>query len=228
MPKRFHVDDIRYAPQLLIWGALGHALVVADIIRLVGHYKLVGFLDDVNPDRAGADYCGLPILGGKEQLDILFQKRVHHIIFGFGDCNARLRLAQEVRAKGFKLATAIHPRTVIASDVKINEGTVVAAGAVINPGVRIGENVIINTCASIDHECVIEDGAHICPGVHMAGNVVVGRAAWVGIGATVIENVRIGAYSLIGAGAVVVSDIPEHVVAYGIPARVWRRIKAGG
>jgi acetyltransferase-like isoleucine patch superfamily enzyme len=36
--------------------------------------------------------------------------------------------------------------------------------------------------------------------------------------------VRVGRYSLIGAGAVVVRDIPDRVVAYGVPARVIRAI----
>ena len=37
-----------------------------------------------------------------------------------------------------RLATLIHPETVIAESVVIGAGTVVMAGTVINPGVRIG------------------------------------------------------------------------------------------
>jgi acetyltransferase-like isoleucine patch superfamily enzyme len=51
----------------------------------------------------------------------------------------------------------------------------------------------------------------------------VGRGAWVGIGATVIDNIKIGAGAMIGAGAVVVRDIPEKAVACGVPARVVRK-----
>jgi acetyltransferase EpsM len=96
------------------------------------------------------------------------------------------------------------------------------AGAVINPGVKLGENVIVNTCASVDPECVIEDGAHICPGIHLGGKVSVGRAIWIGIGTTVKERVTVGAGTLIGAGSVVVDDIPDNVIAYGALARVVR------
>jgi len=210
--------------KLLIWGASGHALVVADIIRLQRIYEIIGFLDNVNPQHHGENFCGLPILGGQEQLDICKDKGIEYIIFGFGDCQARLKFSDLVRGKGFSLATAIHPNAIIAADVKVPPGTVITAGAVVNPGVRIGQNVIINTCASVDHECVIEDGAHICPGVRLAGRVTVGRAAWVGIGATVKDRVRIGAGALIGAGAVVINDIPDGVVAYGVPARVISKI----
>jgi len=208
--------------KLVIWGASGHALVVADIIRSRGEYEIVGFLDDVNPERHGTEFCGAPVLGGQEQLDVLKRMGVNHLIFGFGDCEARLRLSELVRAKEFCLATAIHPHAIVATDVPVGRGTVVAAGAVVNPGSRIGENVIINTCASIDHECVIEEGVHICPGVHLGGRVIVGRGAWIGIGATIKDRVRIGARSLIGAGSLVLNDIPDDVVAYGVPAKVMK------
>jgi len=212
------------AGKLAIWGASGHAKVVADIIRLRAEYEIVGFLDSINPERCGMEFCGARILGGEEQLDRLLDQGIDHIILGFGDCAARLRLAELATSKGFKLVSAIHPNSIIASDVNILPGTVVAAGAVINSASQIGENVIINTSASVDHDCYIADGAHICPGVHLAGNVKVGRGAWVGIGASVINHISIGSGAYIGAGAVVVKDIPDLMLAYGNPAKVKRSI----
>lgn len=213
-----------HSNKLVIWGAGGHAIVVADIIRLRGDYEIIGFLDDVNPVRYNTDFCGVPILGGQEQLDILRRRGVDCLILAFGDCQARLRLSELVREKGFYLATAIHPQAIVAADVQVGPGTVIAAGAVVNPGGKIGENVIINTCASVDHNCIVEDGAHIAPGAHLAGKVIVGCAARIGIGAIITEHVRIGAGSVIGAGAVVLNDIPENIVAYGVPAKVIRKI----
>jgi UDP-N-acetylbacillosamine N-acetyltransferase len=214
--------------KLVIWGASGHALVVADAVRARGEYEVVGFIDDLSPERAGSRFCGATILGGREQLDMLAREGVNNLIFGFGNCHARLELAEPAREKGFQLAVVVHPHAVVASGVSLGQGSFVAAGAVVNPAARVGENVIINTGASVDHECVIEDGAHICPGVHLAGRVSVGRAVWVGIGATVSDGVRIGAGSFVGAGAVVLKDIPEGVLAYGVPARVIRKMKADG
>lgn len=211
---------MEHRQKLVIWGASGHALVVADIVRLVGEYEIVGFLDDINPDRHNAQFCGARVLGGQEQLDVLQRMGVRHLIFGLGNCEARLRLSALVSKKGFSLATAVHPCATVAIDVPVGQGTVIAAGAVVNPGSRIGENVIVNTCASVDHECVIGDGAHICPGVNLAGGVTVGRGAWIGIGAVVVNRVRIGAGAFVGAGAVVTKDIPDGVIAHGVPARV--------
>jgi sugar O-acyltransferase (sialic acid O-acetyltransferase NeuD family) len=210
--------------KLVIWGASGHALVVADILRLQGNYELVGFLDDLAPQRHGTEFNGLPIIGGREQLNRLDELGVSHMIIGFGNCAARLSMAALVREKGFSLATAIHPNAVLADEVLVGCGTVIAAGVVVNPRARIRENVIINTAASVDHDCVIEDGAHLCPGTHLAGGVIIGRGAWIGIGAVVSDHLQIGANSIIGAGAVVTHDIPNNVVAYGVPAKVIRKI----
>jgi acetyltransferase-like isoleucine patch superfamily enzyme len=49
----------------------------------------------------------------------------------------------------------------------------------------------------------------------------------VGIGAVVRHGVRIGEWSVIGAGAVVLEDVPELVVAWGVPSRVVRARKRG-
>jgi UDP-N-acetylbacillosamine N-acetyltransferase len=206
--------------KLVIWGASGHALVVADILKLTSEYDVVGFVDNVNPISLETHFCGLPVFGKGPLKEQLQQIGVSHVIIAIGDCKARLRLAAWSCSQGFFLATAVHPNASIAKDVSLGAGSVVAAGAVINPGAVIGENVIVNTSASIDHECILDDGVHICPGAHLAGRVHVGRASWIGIGAAVVDRVRIGSDVMIGAGTVVVKDIPDSVLAYGVPAKV--------
>jgi acetyltransferase-like isoleucine patch superfamily enzyme len=50
--------------------------------------------------------------------------------------------------------------------------------------------------------------------------VVVRRGAYIGAGAVILQGVTIGECAVVGAGAVVVENIPAHVVAVGVPARV--------
>lgn len=209
--------------KLVIWGAGGHATVVADIVRLSGHHKIVAFVDD-SPNGRTAQLFGAPIIREREGLAQILRGGAREIIIAIGDCAARLHLASVAREMGFRLASAIHPRAIVASTAEIGAGTVIAAGAVVNPGAVLGENVIVNTCASVDHDCVLEDGVHICPGAHLAGNVTVRRGVWVGIGATVIEGIEIGKGSMIAAGGVVVSDIADGVLAKGVPVKVSRKI----
>lgn len=211
------------AHRIIIWGASGHALVVADIMRLSGTYEIVAFVDDVNPSRSNTTFQGVPVVG-REQLDRLRDDGVEYLIVAVGDCATRMKLAEVAREKGFTLATAIHPRAVVAGDVKIGSGTVVMAGAVINPGSWINSNVIINTSAAVDHECLIADGAHIGPGVNLGGNVKIGSGSWIGIGAKIKDGVNVGARAIVGAGAVVLRDVPAETVVFGVPAKVQRKI----
>src|SRR5436305_11387443 len=111
--------------KLVIWGAASHALIVADIIRLRGEYEIVGFLDSINPERAGQSFCDSSVLGGGEQLDLLREQGVEHFICAITVGRVRLELSALARSKGFHLATAIHPQSVIAPSVRLGAGTVI-------------------------------------------------------------------------------------------------------
>ncbi len=88
--------------------------------------------------------------------------------------------------------------------------------------------MVINTAATVDHDCLIEDFAHIGPGSHLAGAVTVGRGAQVGIGASAVPGVHIGCWTVVGAGATVVQDLPSDVIAAGTPAvPIGDRVMAG-
>ena len=93
------------------------------------------------------------------------------------------------------------------------------AGAVVQAGAAIGNHVIINTCASVDHDCVVSDYCHVAPGVHLGGAVKLEEGGPLGIGSCVIGLRTIGAWSTVGAGAAVVKDLAPGTVAIGVPAR---------
>lgn len=207
----------------VIWGAGGHAKVVAEILRLRGH-EVVGFIDDVNEERKNREFFGATVLGGHEVLDDLLRAGVTNAVVGFGHNNLRLQIAEMLAGFGFKLVSAVHPSAVCASDVSIGENTVVAAGVVIGPSTQVGRSAIVNTHASLDHDCRVGDGAHIGPGAIVTGGVDIGECAWIGAGAVVADHKRIGAESIVGAGAVVVKDVPSAVVAMGVPARITRNV----
>lgn len=206
--------------KLVIWGASGHARVVADIARLDERYDLVGFLDDTQPEKGEKTYLGLPVWHTREDLERLCEKGVRNLFIGVGDNRARLRLAQWGQEQGFTFPALVHPRAVVAADVSLGEGAMVAACAVINPGSEVEPFAIINTSSSVDHDCHVGRGVHVGPGARLAGWVTVLEAAFIGVGCSVLPHVTIGAYAQIGAGAVVVRDVQDGVLAYGVPARI--------
>jgi len=211
--------------KIVIWGRGGHAKVVTDILKLGGTFEVAGYLDDVNPPRPGETYLDRPVFFGREHLPILMTEGIHHLVLGFGDCRMRLELMDYVKDMGFELPVVRHPSAVVAGDVKVGEGTVIAAGAVVAVGVDVGRCAIVNTLASVDHNSTVGDGAHLSPGARLAGDVQVGRGVWIGIGSAVTDKLALGDGCVLGAGSVVVSDIPERVLAYGVPARVIRELQ---
>ena len=83
----------------------------------------------------------------------------------------------------------------------------------------IGVNCIINTAANVDHDCILADHIHICPGVNLAGGIKIGSNTMVGIGASIIPELQIGCNVVVGAGSTVIADIPDNTVVVGVPAR---------
>lgn len=61
-------------------------------------------------------------------------------------------------------------------------------------------------------------------GIRNIAPVCILRGAWLGQGAVICPGVTIGRNSVVGANSVVISDIPDHCVASGVPARVIKRI----
>jgi acetyltransferase EpsM len=214
------------ATRIVIIGAGGHGLVVADILRAARAadasptFDIVGALDD-NPALTGTRILDIPVLGTTQ----LLSRTAHDgFVVAIGDNAIRERMAIELGAE--RLFAARHPHASVGAAVEIGPGSMISAGVVIAPAVRIGTGVILNTRCSIDHECLIGSFAHIAPGATLGGNVTVGVRALIGLGASVMPGRRVGANTIIGAGAVVADDIPDGVVAVGVPARVTRHVAA--
>lgn len=203
--------------RIIIVGAGGHGVVVADIVR-----DAVCFVD-TSPLKAGSRLLGLPVLG----LSALQETEHEGVIVAIGDNALRRSITEQLLASGERLVSAIHPSAIVAASASIAEGAVVSAGAIVMPRAVVGRGVILNTKSSIDHDCAIGDFAHIAPGATLGGKVRIGEETLIGTGASVVAGMTVGSRSVIGAGAVVVRDIPDDVVAFGVPARITSDRRSG-
>ena len=192
--------------KVYLYGASGHAKVVADLARL-NHVDVPCMVDD---NESVKSLVGKPVVHCADGLSPM--------IVTIGNCQTRRSVVQSLGAIDFM--SLVHPSAILADSVQIGRGTVIMAGTIVNPYAVIGDHCIINTGASIDHECVIHDFVHIAPHVTLCGAVEVGEGTWVGAGVTVLQGIHIGKDCFIGAGAVVVRDVPDGTLCYGNPARV--------
>lgn len=69
--------------------------------------------------------------------------------------------------------------------------------------------------ATVDHGCVLSDFVHLRPGVNLGSQVSVGVKGWLGVGATVINNININGEVLVGAGGVAVRDLAQLTIYSG-------------
>lgn len=94
--------------------------------------------------------------------------------------------------------------------------------------ITIEKNVLIGDYTrvhSINHTYK-ERGTPLHARDHVRNKIHIQENAWVGSGVMIINNTTIGKGSVIGANAVVNKNIPDFVVAVGIPAKVIKKIHA--
>lgn len=190
---------------IAIYGASGHGKVVADIAMTNGYDEVI-FIDD----------------GDNSYLN--FQEYIklytYPIALGIGENSIRKILYEKIKAENLEVKTLVHIKAIVAKDVILKEGVVIMPGVVVNTGSTIGIGSILNTSSVVEHDCEIGDFVHISPNSALAGDVCVKDMVLVGIGSSIIQGKTIGINSVIGAGSVVISDIPDNVVSYGVPAKV--------
>ena len=215
------------APVIVI-GAGGHAVVVADALLAAGR-TVLGFVDD-DPAKAGSHVLGLPVLGNDAALKAHLGRGVElaNGIGGPGTADSvsqgtlRRRVQHRLSALGWTFAAVRHPGAIVASSAELGASTQVFAGAVVQPFARIGDGAIVNTRAVIEHHARVGAFAHIAPGAVLCGEVRVGEEAHVGAGAVVRQGIDLAARVVVGAGAAVVRDVQSGMVA-GVPARTLPR-----
>lgn len=195
---------------MILYGASGHARVIAEIILATGTGDIEFWDNAVKPDIWGykvlkpADHDGA---ANRE------------LIISIGNNRVRRNIADKLSGN-FVFANAIHPSAIVSQHAVVAAGTVIMANVSVNCDTRIGEHVILNTNCSVDHDCIIDDFVHVSPNAALAGNVEVGEGTHIGIGACVIQGIKIGKWATIGAGAVIITDVPDCAVVVGNPGRI--------
>jgi len=201
-------------------GSLGReslAIFLADN-SVEGDWEVLGFLDE-DSGKWGTRVCDKPVLGGLDWFSGADRLAVRTLC-AIGDPCARRSVVQKLTRLGVGFCTVIHPSVSFSPWVDVGVGCVIMAGSVLSTQVRIGAHVVINPGCTISHDSTLSDFCYISPGCNLTGNVVLDVGVSLGANVSVIPGKKVGAWSVVGAGAVVISDIPERVVAAGVPCEI--------
>lgn len=207
-------------PQFILWGGTGQAKVLHEALMWSG-LAVVLIVDNRG---LPSPLPHIPIVKGLSGLENWLRKHTGMPLAGLaamGGNNGKDRLIVMDYFQKFNIVnyTLVHERAFVAKDARIGEGSQILAQGAVCTHTVLARGVIVNTSASIDHDCYVEDGVHIAPGAKIAGEVTIGRCAFIGTGATVLPGIHIGEQAIVGAGAVVTKNVLPGAVIVGNPAR---------
>lgn len=205
--------------KVVVAGAGAHCKVVLDQIFAAGEYEVRGLLDQCR----GSELLGIPILGGDELMEPLYQEGVCYGFVAIGNNLVREKITVKMKKIGYQMISVVSKHAVVSPFAAIGAGTLVMPGAIVNACAHIGKGCILNTNCSVDHDCVVGDFVHIAPGCAVSGTTTIGVRSFLGTGACAIDRLHIGHDVMLGAGAVATADIPDNCTAVGVPAKVIKR-----
>ena len=207
--------------QLIMVGGGGHCRSLIEVAESAG-YAVLGVLD--LPENVGKEFLSTQVIGTDDDIPAYVDQAEFVIAVGsIKDPSTRIRLFEQVKAAGGKLATVVASTARVSKYATLGEGTVVMHRALVNAGAKVGSNVILNSFADIEHDSVIGDHCHVSTGAIVNGGCRVGSACFVGSGAVLVQGINVGEGIVIGAGSLVVGNISTKGVYAGNPAILFAK-----
>jgi sugar O-acyltransferase (sialic acid O-acetyltransferase NeuD family) len=193
--------------RVAIVGAGGYGRVALDVL-LAGGFggRILGFYDDAHAALSGK-VRGFPILGDVGMLKSMLSVEPVHVVVAITDNEARLRVANSLRALGGQFLSAVHPAASVSDVAVVGDGCVVAAGATVHPEAAVGSHCFLGPGSVVDRDAEVGAGTWISAG------------AIVGSGARIGARVILGQNSSVGRKTVVDGDVEvgalQHVAREG-------------
>lgn len=207
----------------LIVGAGGFGREVLSWALAVSNpeWNIAGFLD-LNTSALHGKNMPLGVIGDpsnwEPQADDIF-------LCGIGDSATRLRVCGELRERGARFVSVVHPTVTLGLNSSIGDGCVVAPHAVISVNATLASFVLVNIAASVGHDTVVEEGATISSHCDLMGHARLGRGAFMGSHSCVLPSISVGEFAIVGAGSAVVRKVASRTTVMGVPAQLLFKLE---
>jgi sugar O-acyltransferase (sialic acid O-acetyltransferase NeuD family) len=157
-----------------------------------------------------------------EELDELFDTEIFKVFVAvtYTQLNrVRTRLYNEIKKKGFSLASYISSNAFVWNNVEIGENCFIFENNVLQYRVKIGNNVVMWSGNHIGHGTRILDNCFLSSHAVISGECVVGESCFIGVNSTFSDHLTIARDCIIGAAANMIKDTEEAGIYVGNPAK---------
>jgi sugar O-acyltransferase (sialic acid O-acetyltransferase NeuD family) len=198
---RILLGEMNKMKKIIIFGLNQFAELLYFNLKNDINYEVVAF--SVNEEYKNLEFfCGKPVISF-EEIDKVYDNKSHGILICIGYNKMkqiREQKFREIKAKGYRILSYVHPTAYIQTD-EIGEGNIVMEGVNIGPFVKIGNGNIIYPKAHIAHHTIIGNFNFIAISAAIAGNIFIGDNCFFGNNCTIKDNIKINNLTLVGAAA---------------------------
>ena len=188
---------------LIIYGIGKFAEYVGYVFENDSDYEVVAYCIEEEFKKENS-FCNKP-LTSFEKLNTEFSPDDFSLFIAVGNNKVRERLYNRATEMGYNLASYISSQSSHWENLQTGNNVFVDEGCVLQPFISISDNTILFT-SQLGHHTHI--GKHaLISGSKTGGNVRIGDYCYLGLNASIKQNVEIAANTIIGMGCVIEKNI---------------------
>ena len=135
-------------------------------------------------------------------------KEEDYFVLALGNYKVKRQVVCEIKRRGGKFITLVHPTAIVAKTALIGEGNILDPFTIVGPNVKLGNFNLLTSQSIISHDCVVGDYNFFATSL-LCGYNVVGDDNYFGIRGTTLPDISIGNRNVIQAGMIVDKNVED-------------------
>ncbi len=207
--------------KLIIYGIGRFAEYVGYVFENDSDYEVVAFCIE-EKYLESKSFNDKPLLKF-ESLDSSYPPDQYSLFIAVGNNEIRKKIFKQSVFKGYNLASYISSKSKFWDNLVAGTNVFIDEGCVLQPFISISDNSILFT-SSLGHHTQI--GKHsLLSGSKTGGNVIIGENCYIGLNASIKQNIKIGDNTIVGMNCAIERDTSAYDV-YSNKGTVKRKLNS--